>query len=207
MKTWLFTIILFIITGISLSFVVNGCANSDAQVILDNSIRETYISSLVYDAETRKFFKDKESNEYYTGTAIERNDKGELVREYGYEDGVMVKAKIWTDFGGVLKQTIDMEYKDHRAYNGWYNILIVLPENGKMTNIYSEFKNGQKIAGWNLFPNKLQMLYAPFDEEKEVLFEATNKDEFYTQLRSELNEIKPKHFNMLADGNLISSEY
>lgn len=206
MKTKLFIqAILFSFLFIA-QLVLSGCTQENLHQEIIDTEKEIFISSLVYDADTRKFFKNRDREEYYTGIAIERNDTGALTRQYEYDDGEMVAAKIWTDFGGHLEQTIDMRYKNHRAYEGWYNILLILPNNGKMTNIYSVFKNGEKVYGWDLHNDQLKMMYTPFNGERRVLLEASNLEDFYDSLPEKLKEHKLEHFHMLADGKIISSE-
>lgn len=195
----------FILFTVIFSVICSSCAHEDISKRVDTSNKDISISSLIYNPTTRRFFKDSERKEYFTGIAVERNQAGKLTRLYEYENGSMSKAKIWTDFGGELRQTIDMEYRNHRAYNGWYTILVVSPNGEKTTTIYSYFKDGNKVGGWNFDRQNLQVLFAPYGQEKEVLFQAKNKTEFYQKLRSSLAEIKPEHFNMFADQQFVSS--
>lgn len=113
---------------------------------------DTEFSTLTYNSSEKKFYKDKDETLLFSGTAGEKNSSDELVILAEIKNGYLVTKKKWTDFGGELILTQDMEYKDGKFYNGWYNYIEDKGEDITITQSYNLYKNGkeQESEGWRL---------------------------------------------------------
>lgn len=144
----------FSILGLMLVLIfLHSCANTDNP---ENGKTDQYNYDVEYDIlsynkDQSKYYTDESQKELFTGTAGSKNSSDEIVKYAEFKNGYLVKRKQWTDFGGELHLTEDMEYKDGEKYNGWYNSLeeradIII------TSSYFTYKNGKAIKdkGWLL---------------------------------------------------------
>lgn len=116
---------------------------------------DTEYSTLTYNSSQKKYYKDKDETVLFTGTAGEKNSSDQLITLATIKNGFLVTQKVWTDFGGELILTEDMEYKDGQLFNGWYNYINNKGEDITITKSYRVYKNGKKQEneGWELWTN------------------------------------------------------
>lgn len=134
----------------------NRSAENSENIEENTAAYDTEYSTLTYNSSQKKYYKDKDETELFTGTAGEKNSSDQLITLATIKNGFLVTKKVWTDFGGELILTEDMEYKDGQWFNGWYNY--INDENSEditITESYYVYKNGkeQKNEGWRLKEN------------------------------------------------------
>jgi hypothetical protein len=115
---------------------------------------EVEVNALFKNKKENKIYTDKDQTQLFTGTAGEKNSDDKLIYYIEVKNGFMTKEKEWTDFGGELILTCDMELKDGKKFNGWYNSINT---DGKtditITEAYWVYKNGKELEkeGWIIF--------------------------------------------------------
>lgn len=132
----------------------SGGSTENSENIEQNSAAyDTEYSTLTYNSSQKKYYKDKDETELFTGTAGEKNSSDQLITLATIKNGFLVTKKVWTDFGGELILTEDMEYKDGELFNGWYNGINEKGEDITITDSYAVFKNGkrQEKESWIIF--------------------------------------------------------
>jgi hypothetical protein len=144
---------------------------------------EVEVNALFKNKKENKIYTDKDQTQLFTGTAGEKNSDDKLIYYIEVKNGFMTKEKEWRDFGGELILTCDMELKDGKKFNGWYNE-IVKEELYTVTMSHRSYSNGKETDFWvieegsGLYSGRPAKLYL----NDEVLCESAKKTDVFGYL-------------------------
>lgn len=199
-------LLILLFATVFLTSCSGGSAENSENIEENTAAYDTEYSTLTYNSSQKKYYKDKDETELFTGTAGEKNSSDQLITLATIKNGFLVTKKVWTDFGGELILTEDMEYKDGQWFNGWYNYINDKGEDITITESYYVYKNGkeQENEGWMLMKDGTygSKSYLMIGEEGMMQASCVGKGAYYypnggggdvTEIRAFLDCVKSKN--------------
>lgn len=150
-----------LILGLAMIFTACSGADCSCDEIVKNDGK--YYRSGAYKEGNRVSF-----GELFSGTCETLDEKGEAL-EYGeYENGIILKHKLWTEFNGQYMKRKDMSYRNNKADIGWSR---AISGDKKMdlryVSKFTEYDKGDIKTEWKIEVEKdeimVKFLWANFE--------------------------------------------